>query len=114
MYAKAHSTCVGSPMGKNRLGVVNSRALEGGMSPAVRMVYCARAVEPLLDPKRIRFGLSGAPFRSVPRKHAIIIKGQLPYRPVPEGPLSVRKCFSVKGLVLLMRKHFRPRKPVKL
>jgi hypothetical protein len=84
------------------------------MSPAVRMVYRARAVEPLLDSKRIRFGLSGAPFRSLPPKHALLTKGQLSYRPALEEPLSIRKCFSVKGLVLLMRKHFRPRKPVKL
>ena len=100
-------------MGKNRLR--RGRQLLGGTvgsTPAVRTVYCVRAVEPFLDSKKPSPAYLTRPL-SMPPRHAQFSKGQIPYRPTREGPLSVRKLFSAKGLGLLLRKDFRIGKGVK-
>ena len=100
-------------MGKNRLRR-GCRSLGGGsgLAPSVRTVYCARAVEPLLDSIKPDPVYLTRP-SSVPPKHAQFAKGQIPYRPTQEDPLSVQKLFSAKGIRLLMRKDFGVGKTVK-
>ncbi len=67
----------GSPLGKNRLKRgLGSRVRDSGLAPAVRTVYCARAVEPILGPIiSTRSGCLTRP-RSVPPRHAPLLKGQ--------------------------------------
>ena len=97
----------GPPMGQNRLRRGSlARRREGGSTPAVRTVYCARAVEPFLGPINTRSGCLTRP-RSVPTRHALFVKGQLPYRQPGKEALNVRKVFSAKALLLLRRKDFR-------
>lgn len=86
---------------------------EGGLPPAVRTMYCARAVEPLHDSKIPDPVCLTRPWSVLPQ-HAQIAKGQIPYRPGCRGPLSVRKPFSAKGLPLLLRKDYRTRRAAKV
>jgi hypothetical protein len=66
----------GPPLGKNRLKPgLGSRFRDSGLAPAVRTVYCARAVEPILGPISTRSGCLTRP-RSVPPRHAPFLKGQ--------------------------------------